>query len=162
MPNVPLETNTGFSRQTSSASAFELDVRRSEQLLSGSLSFSNSGSTKVISAADALNALKLSVGLSKDAGVNDAFNLISAHFDQNGKVTASDALEILKYSFGLPTEQSARWVFLHNEAYFSNISKTNTNYTERFIPADISADTSINITGVLIGDLNDNYNGLIA
>ena len=159
--DVLLETDTGLSTQTSSAGAFEIDLSGSEQSLSGSLSFSNTGSTKAISAADALDALKLSVGLPTDAGVSDAFSLISADFDQNGKVTASDALEILKYSVGLPTEQNAQWVFLDTNADYSNVGRSATNYTEGASLADITSDATIGLTGILIGDVNDSYSGLI-
>jgi hypothetical protein len=162
LSDVLLETDTGLNTQTSSAGAYELDLSGSEQLLSGSLSFSNTGSTKAISAADALDALKLSVGLPTDAGVSDAFSLISADFDQNGKVTASDALEILKYSVGLPTEQNAQWVFLDTNADYSNVSKSTTNYTDGVSLADITSDATIGLTGILIGDVNDSCSGLIA
>ena len=162
LSDVLLETDTGLSTQTSSVGAYELDLSGSEQLLSGSLSFSNKGSTKAISAADALDALKLSVGLPTDAGVSDAFSLISADFDQNGKVTASDALEILKYSVGLPAEQNAQWVFLDTNADYSDVSRSITNYTEGVSLADITSDATIGLTGILIGDVNDSYSGLIA
>lgn len=162
LSDVLLETDTDLNTQTSSAGAYELDLSGSEQLLSGSLSFSNTGSTKAISAADALDALKLSVGLPTDAGVSDAFSLISADFDQNGKVTASDALEILKYSVGLTTEQNAQWVFLDTNADYSNVSKSTTNYTEGVSLADITSDATIGLTGILIGDVNDSCSGLIA
>ena len=162
LSDVLLETDTGLSAQSSSAGAFEIDLGGSEQLLSGSLSFSNTGSAKAISAADALDALKLSVGLPTDAGVSDALSLISADFDQNGKVTASDALEILKYSVGLPTEQNAQWVFLDTNADYSNVSRITTNYTEGVSLADVTSDATIGLTGILIGDVNDSYSGLIA
>jgi Ca2+-binding RTX toxin-like protein len=162
LPEVVLEADTGLSTRTSSTGTFELDLSGSEQLLSGSLSFSNTGSTKTISAADALDALKLSVGLPTDAGLNDAFSLISADFDQNGRVTASDALEILKNSVGLATEQSPQFVFLDTNADYSSVDKASTHYTEGVNIADISADTSISLTGILIGDVNDSYSGLIA
>ncbi len=97
-----------------------------------------------------------------DAGLNDAFSLISADFDQNGRVTASDALEILKNSVGLATEQSPQFVFLDTNADYSSVDKASTHYTEGVNIADISADTSISLTGILIGDVNDSYSGLIA
>ena len=161
LSDVLLETDTGLSTQTSSAGAFEMDLSGSEQLLSGSLSFSNTGSTKAISAADALDALKLSVGLPTEAGVSDAFSLISADFDQNGKVTASDALEILKYSVGLPTGQNAQWVFLDTNSDYSYVGRGTTNYSEGLSLADITSDATIGLTGILIGDVNDSYSGLI-
>jgi len=101
------------------------------------------------------------VGLPTDAGVSDAFSLISADFDQNGKVTASDALEILKYSVGLPTGQNAQWVFLDTNSDYSYVGRGTTNYSEGLSLADITSDATIGLTGILIGDVNDSYSGLI-
>ena len=42
------------------------------------------------------------------------------------------------------------------------MSKSNTSYTEGVSIADLSADTTISLTGILIGDVNDSYSGLIA
>ena len=42
------------------------------------------------------------------------------------------------------------------------MSKSNTSYTEGVSIADLTADTSVGLTGILIGDVNDSYSGLIA
>ena len=121
-----------------------------------------SSSTKAISSQDALDALKLSVGLSTSAGTKDAFDFMSADFNQDGKVSSQDALSILKYSVGLPTSEQAKWVFVDTNGDYSGISKSNTSYTEGVSIADLSADTTVSLTGILIGDVNDSYSGLIA
>ena len=87
---------------------------------------------------------------------------VSADINEDGKVTSSDALEILKFSVGLPTEHHAKWVFLDRNADYSEIGKDNTNYSNLVTLEDISADTSINFIGVLIGDVNNSYNDFIA
>jgi hypothetical protein len=162
LSDVLLETDTGLSTHTSSVGAFELDLSGSEQSLTGGLSFSNTDSIKAISAADALDALKLSVGLPPDAGASDAYSLISADFNQDGKVTSSDALEILKYAVGLPTTEQAEWVFVDTNGDYSGVSKSNTNYTEGVSIDDLTSDVTVGLTGILIGDVNDSYSGLIA
>ena len=136
-------------------------------LISGSApsvkaSLGYSSSTKAISSQDALDALKLSVGLSTSAGAKDAFDFISADFNQDGKVSSQDALSILKYSVGLTTPEQAKWVFVDTNGDYSSISKSNTSYTEGVTIADLSADTTVSLTGILIGDVNDSYSGLIA
>ena len=125
-------------------------------------SLAYSSSTKAISSQDALDALKLSVGLSTSAGTKTAFDFMSADFNQDGKVSSQDALSILKYSVGLPTSEQAKWVFVDTNGDYSDVSKSNTSYTEGVSIADLSADTSVSLTGILIGDVNDSYSGLIA
>ena len=120
-----------------------------------------SGSTKAISSQDALDALKLSVGMTTAAGTKTAFDFISADFNQDGKVSAQDALSILKYSVGLTTPEQAKWVFIDKYGDYSDISRTNINYHEGDYILDISADTTVSLTGILIGDVNDSYSGLI-
>ena len=96
------------------------------------------------------------------AGTKNAFDFISADFNQDGKVSSQDALSILKYSVGLTTTEQAKWVFIDTSSDYSVVSKSNTSYTEGVSIADPSADTSVGLTGILIGDVNDSYSGLIA
>ena len=123
---------------------------------------SYSSANKATSSQDALDALKLSVGLTPSQGTTNAFDYISADFNQDGKVSSQDALSILKYSVGLPTSEQAKWVFVDTNGDYSGVSKSNTSYREGVTIADLTADTSISLTGILIGDVNDSYSGLIA
>jgi len=118
--------------------------------------------SRSITSQDALDALRLAVGLHTSAGTKLAFDYVSADINEDGKVTSSDALEILKFSVGLPAEHHAKWVFLDRNADYSEIGKDNTNYSNLVTLEDISADTSINFIGVLIGDVNNSYNDFIA
>ena len=124
--------------------------------------YSNSEETKFVTSQDALDALKLSVGLSTSAGTKTAFDFMSADFNQDGKVSSQDALSILKYSVGLTTPEQAKWVFVDTNGDYSGVSKSNTSYTEGVSIANLSADTTVSLTGILIGDVNDSYSGLIA
>ena len=121
-----------------------------------------SQSVGAVTSQDALDALKLSVGLSTSQGTKTAFDFMSADFNQDGKVSSQDALAILKYSVGLPTSEEAKWVFVDTNGDYSGVSKSNTSYTEGVSIADLSADTFVSLTGILIGDVNDSYSGLIA
>jgi hypothetical protein len=131
----------------------------SDSTVTGSLAYSNS--TKAVSSQDALDALKLSVGMTTGAGTTTAFDYIAADFNQDGKVSSQDALAILKYSVGLPTTEQAEWVFVDTNGDYSGVSKSNTSYTGGVSIADLSADTTVGLTGILIGDVNDSYSGLI-
>ena len=132
----------------------------SASTVTGSLAYSNS--TKAVSSQDALDALKLSVGMTTAAGTKTAFDFISADFNQDGKVSSQDALSILKYSVGLTTPEQAKWVFVDTGGDYSGVSKSNISYTEGVSIANLSADTTVGLTGILIGDVNDSYSGLIA
>ena len=132
----------------------------SASTVTGSLAYSSS--TKAISSQDALDALKLAVGMNTAAGTKTAFDFISADFNQDGKVSSQDALAILKYSVGLSTPEQAKWVFVDTNGDYSGASKSNTSYTEGVSIAELSADTTVGLTGILIGDVNDSYSGLIA
>ena len=128
--------------------------------ITGSLDYDPSA--KSINSRDALDALRLAVGMDTQNGTNTAFDYIAADFNQDGRVTSQDALAILQYSVGLPTTERAKWVFVDSNGDYSGISRTNTNYDEGITIADLSSATELSLTGILIGDVNDSYSGLIA
>ena len=160
--DVVMSDGTNSSSYTSAAdgSVFGSVISGSASMVTGSLAYSSS--IKAISSQDALDALKLSVGMTTAAGTKTAFDFISADFNQDGKVSSQDALSILKYSVGLTTPEEAKWVFVDANGDYSGVSKSNTSYSEGVSIADLSADTTVSLTGILIGDVNDSYSGLIA
>jgi hypothetical protein len=115
-----------------------------------------------ITSGDALDALRLSVGLPTQAATASAFDFIAADFNQDGKITSGDALEILKFSVGLQGGSTPEWVFLDTNSDYSNVGRNTINYTEGVSITDITSDATIGLTGILIGDVNDSYSGLIA
>ncbi|MDA9350801.1 hypothetical protein N9Q81_01630 [Planktomarina temperata] len=153
-------TNSSSYKSAADGSVSGSLTSGSESTVTGSLAYSNS--TKAVSSQDALDALKLSVGMTTAAGTKNAFDFISADFNQDGKVSSQDALAILKYSVGLPTTEQAKWVFVDTSGDYTGVSKSNTSYTEGVSIAELSADTTVSLTGILIGDVNDSYSGLIA
>ena len=153
-------TNSSSYKSAADGSVSGTLTSGSASTVTGSLAYSSS--TKAVSSQDALDALKLSVGMTTAAGTKTAFDFISADFNQDGKVSSQDALSILKYSVGLTTPEQAKWVFVDTSGDHSGVSKSNTSYTEGVSIADLTADTSVSLTGILIGDVNDSYSGLIA
>jgi hypothetical protein len=154
------DTNSSSYKSAADGSVSGSLTSGSASTVTGSLAYSNS--TKAVSSQDALDALKLSVGMTTAAGTKTAFDFISADFNQDGKVSSQDALSILKYSVGLTTPEQAKWIFVDTNGDYSGIIKSNTSYTEGVSIADLSADTTVSLTGILIGDVNDSYSGLIA
>ena len=62
---------------------------------------------------------------------------------------------------GLPTDEHAEWVFVDSDGDYSDMSRSNTNYDEGVTIADLTSATELSLTGILIGDVNDSYSGMI-
>jgi len=166
------EAISGFQLSTSSGSAIE------NYVTSGTGSFdwssapgatvefvsatSYSNSSKAVTSADALDALKLSVGLTPSNGTPNAYDYIAADFNRDGKVTSSDALDILKYAVGLEVERDAEWIFIRSDDDLSAAGKNSVEYDTNILIEEITSDAKIDLVGILIGDVNDSYSGLIA
>ncbi|MFM9967154.1 MAG: hypothetical protein ACKVQK_01945, partial [Burkholderiales bacterium] len=116
---------------------------------------------KPITAADALDALKLSVGLDASKG-SSWKELISADINQSGSVTAADALEILKMSVGINTIQPA-WLFVPTDAEVNpNLgamtrSTVKSSYTSELDLSLASGSGTFAVTGILLGDVNNSW-----
>ena len=146
------KTETGLS---------EFAITRGSNIsLTGSLDYNRS--SKSITSQDALDALRLAVGMETQNGSKSAFDFIAADFNQDGKVSSQDALAILKYAVGLSTTEQAGWVFVDSDGEYTGISRTNTNYDEGVTITDLTSATELSLTGILIGDVNDSYGGLVA
>jgi len=164
IPDVDVVMSDGINsssyKSTADGSVSGLLTSGSTSTVNASLTYSSP--TKVISVMDALDALRLSVGMTTTGGTETAFDFISADMNQDGRVTVMDALSILKYSVGIPISEQVEWAFVDTNGDYSGVSKSNSSYTEGVSIADLSADTAVSLTGILIGDVNDSYSGLIA
>jgi hypothetical protein len=114
---------------------------------------------EAITARDALEALRLSVRL--DTAFDDAYGLIAADFNQDGRVSARDALEILRHSVGLTPSSQPEWVFLDDGADLGHINHRNVAYSEGLMGAVNAFGASFNVTGVLLGDVDDSYSAYL-
>jgi hypothetical protein len=114
-------------------------------------------SDRAITANDALQALRLAVGLTKSDGTAGWHDYLAADINKDGQVTANDALNILKFAVGLTDGPSADWVFVDGDADWSAIGRRNTSYEEGIWLEDVVADMSVNMTGILVGDVNGSY-----
>ena len=161
LKDVQLTTDRGEVSTSIANGIYNVSVTSTPDNVTGALTYVNIGSTKAISSQDALDALRLSVGLATSAGTKTAFDYISADFNQDGKVSSQDALSILKYSVGLTTSEQAQWVFVDTNADYTSVSQTNTSYTNGATISDLSENTSVSLKGILIGDVNDSYSGSI-
>ncbi|MDC0013197.1 FG-GAP-like repeat-containing protein [Octadecabacter sp.] len=110
-----------------------------------------------ITSFDALQALRLAVGLTKSDGTAEWHDYLAADINKDGRVGADDALDILKFAVGLTDGSSADWIFVDGDADWSGIDRRNTDYNEGVMIEDVLVDTSINMTGILVGDLDGSY-----
>ena len=124
------------------------------------MTHTNGSPTNAITAEDALEALRLSVGLAKTDGTNTAYDYMAADFNKNGKVTPQDALDILKYSLGL-RDLDTDWKFIDSAGDYSGITKSSVSYTEGVSVAAMTADLDVAMMGILLGDVNDTYTGYL-
>ena len=147
-------------QKTSANGVWDLSVQKNTDLI---LEITKElGDESYITSGDALDALRLSVGLPTQAGTNSAFDYISADFNRDGKVTSSDALDILKCAVGREVERDAEWVFILNDDDLSAFGKNSVEYNNNILIEDITSDATIGLTGILIGDVNDSYSELVA
>ena len=94
-------------------------------------------------------------------GSRSAFDYIAADFNQDGRVTSSDALDILKNAVGLPTDEQPEWVFVDSDGDYSDVSRLNASYEDGLTISGLSEATTVSLTGILVGDVNDSYSASI-
>jgi hypothetical protein len=164
---APLSLSWG-SATTAAAGSYALGPVTADTLtLTASRSTSDIGRT--IKSVSALNALKLAVGLNPNAtidGVQAAvspYELIAADVNNDGRVNASDALNILKMAVGLPSAPAAQWVFLPETQTFWNSATNSFSITKSSVPTSfaisdpVTGSSSLNLVGVLKGDVNGSW-----
>lgn len=62
-----------------------------------------------IGVGDALDILRLAVGLSPSFGPATPYDLIAADLDRNGAVPVADALDTLRFAVGLDGTNAPEW-----------------------------------------------------
>jgi hypothetical protein len=117
----------------------------------------DTSSEDAIGAYDALQALRLAVGLDKSDGTSEWYDYIAADINKDGRVGADDALNILKFAVGLTDGPSIDWVFVDADADWSAIDRSTTTYNEGIQLSDIMVDSSVDMTGILVGDVDGSY-----
>jgi hypothetical protein len=117
----------------------------------------DAGAASAVSSFDALQALRLAVGLAKSDGTAEWHDYIAADINQDGRVGADDALNILKVAVGLTDGPAADWVFVDGDADYSGVSRQNSEYVEGYLLDDVTQDVSVSLVGILVGDLDGSY-----
>ena len=158
LPDATVIFDTGITKPLQAASdttgAFELDAKAGAAgRLDAILDFNPPPSGRP-TASDALDVLRMSVGLSPSWGTAHPLDFIAADVNQDGRVTADDALEVLRASVGLDSDNGPRWIFLDAEADLSGIDRNNSAIETgaRIAPLETNL-ADISMQGVLLGNL---------
>ncbi|WP_372922549.1 Calx-beta domain-containing protein [Roseovarius sp.] len=109
-----------------------------------------------LTAGDALDVLRLAVGLPPGWGTASPLNFVAADINQDGQVTAGDALDVLRAAVGLQSVNQPRWIFLDDDADLSNIDRSNTQVDTGVRIDPLAAGlTEVTMTGVLLGNMQE-------
>lgn len=108
-----------------------------------------------ISAVDALEILRIAVGLDPTWGPADTFDFIAADVNTDGRVTSLDALELLRYAVGLSSNYTPEWVLV--DADLASVPADSSNVpTERGVVIDASGGTlDYDAIAILVGNMTD-------
>lgn len=143
-----IATEDGYRFEISSAQAQGLSGR-----IEISKDYSPGTGDPAITASDALDVLRMAVGLAPSFGVAAAPNFIAADLNGDGVVDALDALEVLRAAVGLASAAPPRWVFLDVDLDVSQITAQNVSYQTGIAVPDFSALGDLDMTGILLGHM---------
>ncbi|MCC6002082.1 MAG: tandem-95 repeat protein, partial [Pararhodobacter sp.] len=110
-----------------------------------------------VTARDALEILRMAVGLAPSFGEVDPLHYIAADINRDGHVTAQDALEVLRYAAGLPSEHVPHWVFLDAG---TDLAALGLDHADSHVDTTLAIDPFDtprlqDLTGVLLGSLQE-------
>ncbi|MEM6657957.1 MAG: dockerin type I domain-containing protein [Pseudomonadota bacterium] len=114
---------------------------------------SYSTASQKITALDALQVLRISVGLDPTWGPAAPENLIAADITQDGTVNALDALSILQAAVGQPSAHEAKWIFLDADQDLSAITRNTVSYDTGADVTIVDGAFSVDMTSILLGNL---------
>ncbi len=109
------------------------------------------------SALDALDVLRLAVGLAPSFGDATPEAFIAADINRDGQVTALDALEVLRSAVGLVSENAPQWVFVDANADLSQTvaGRHAVSYDTGVQIDGFDADMGgFDMKGILLGDMS--------
>ena len=110
-----------------------------------------------VSAADALAALKLAVGMNPNSEDEvSSYQFLAADVNQDGRVRATDALAILKMAVDYDGALADEWLFFQDEAGETPMSRLNVAWeSEQDVTVD--QDLAVDLVGVVKGDVDGSW-----
>ena len=103
---------------------------------------------------DALQLMKMLIPNSTET-ITQA-DLIASDFNRDGKVDTMDVKAILEYSLGLAGSKEAEWALIEMDDLTGNTT-SNVDYDLDITLTNLTTDTQIDATAILIGDVNNSF-----
>jgi len=114
-----------------------------------------------VTAADALAALKMAVGLNPnaDGSAVSPYQFLAADINHDGKIRATDTLNILKMAVGLETAPHDEWIFVPESVGSETMTRNHVDWSEAAIAVTLDHDTVLDLIGVVKGDVDGSWGG---
>lgn len=106
-----------------------------------------------ITVTDALEVLRLAVGLQPSFGPATPHDLIAADVDRSGTVTVTDALEVLRDAVGLQADGVGDQVLLGPDQALDQLTTGNVAYDTGATMDPMTADATVTLDVIVLGDL---------
>ncbi|MFB9150066.1 CAP domain-containing protein [Roseovarius ramblicola] len=101
---------------------------------------------------DALDILRLAVGLAPSFGPATPHDLIAADVDRSGQVGVSDALDVLRVAVGLGADGVGDAVLLGSDQPLDHLTPSDVSYSGGVQLDGLTADAHVELTLVILGD----------
>ena len=108
-----------------------------------------------LTAVDALDILRMAVGLTPSFGAPGPMDFIAADVNQDGRITALDALEVLRAAVGLESATGPQWVFVDSRTDLPGMTRDTVTYDTGLNLATHPAETPLDMTAILLGNMTD-------
>lgn len=106
---------------------------------------------------DALNVLRLAVGLEPSFGPETPHDLIAADVNRDGEVNVDDALNVLRAAVDLPATGAGQHVMLDPDQSLDHITDDNVSYDTGLDLGGFSEDSGLDVQVVLLGDVGASH-----
>lgn len=106
-----------------------------------------------ITAMDALQVLRIAVGMQPTFGAASPENLIAADINQDGTINALDALDVLRAAVGMDSNHPPKWVFLDSDTDLSHITPNAVSYETKIEISVTNGGFSTEMTSILLGNM---------
>ena len=114
---------------------------------------SYSAGAPALTVGDALDVLRLAVGLQPSFGPATPADRIAADFDRDGTISVGDALDVLRVAVGLSTETAPEWLFLDPAADLAEVAAGNAPLPDRqLLTVPDTGDLEFSMTVILRGN----------
>ncbi|EEE35628.1 hypothetical protein RKLH11_3228 [Rhodobacteraceae bacterium KLH11] len=153
--HVTPEDGECYAVQADRNGQFDLALGDSDASIQLELSMSYKTDSGQVDVQDALETLRLSIGLDPTWGTAKPENYLAADFDRDGVVSAYDALAILHLAMATPDNKEHEWVFIDADEDLSFITKDSVDY-ETDISVQVEDDMfELSLTSFLLGNVEE-------